>query len=283
MIPENTRVLPGRHFALTMHCQVENELYGYAEENRKTRPLIMAAPDTCRGQTVALCGAGPSLDPDEVRASGCDHVFAVNSAAPWLMENGVPVTAALAIDQTAQLLEEWKTTYPMVYYVASTVDPEVVKHLRAEDRTVVFFHNAVGMETGHDSEFDYYCHRWPPTYMVGYGSTVLTRVVGLVRWMGFEHIHIYGADHALSDDIAHANGETYQQAYGNPVLVHGEIAGKRWVTRPDMLMAAVHLARLTRANPETITLHGETLPGAILHMTEDELDAVCSQVAHPRG
>jgi len=280
-LPPNTRRLPGRLFSLTMTCPVDGSLMDYSEENRKTRPLITAAPDTCKGQTVALCGAGPSLDPKEVLASGCDHVMAVNSAAPWLYEQGVPVTAAIAIDQTEQLLVEWQQAYPMVYYVASTVDPAVVKHLQKHDRMVVFFHNAVGMATpGYQNEFAYYCQRWPPTLMVGYGSTVLTRVVGLMKWFGFEHVHVFGGDHAVTEDlVAHANGETTREAYGNPILVHGEINGRRWVTRPDMLMAAVHLAKLAKHNPDTITLHGDTLPGAIIGFTDDEMDAVCSQLA----
>jgi hypothetical protein len=116
--------------------------------------------------------------------------------------------------------------------------------------------------------------------MLGYGSTVLTRVIGLMTWMGFEHVHVFGADHAVTEDhIAHANGETIHEAYGNPVLVHGEIDGRRWITRPDMLMAAVHLARLVRDDPGVVTLHGDTLPGAILHMTDEELDAVCRSLA----
>jgi hypothetical protein len=273
----------GWHPGIEMRSPVGNHLQAYATANVKTRPLRVALEDAFKGETLALCGAGPSL-PDHI--NGVDRIFACNSALPWLVERGVPVTAGVGIDQTRGMITEWADPPDVPYFLASTVDPELVKHLQSHGREVVFFHNCVGFK----DEFKWYCEHWPGTYLVGRGWTVVGRFIGLAEWMGFERIDIYGADHAFSGaaprgtpagahDTTHANGTLASEAYTEPLIMEGEIDGRVWRTRPDMLMAAVDLARQVNESDGRIRLMGDTLPAALLDKDDAFLDQVIRSLA----
>lgn len=252
---------------------VQDKLEGYARANAATRPLIVATPGIYAGQTLALCGAGPSLADN--LPTGADHVWACNSALPYLVARGCSVSAGVGIDQTAGLLNEWADPPAVPYYLASTVDPELVKHLRAHDRQCIFFHSYVGLV----DEFEMYREAWPPAFCVTDGHTVIQRALILARWMGFAAVDVYGADCALRDGVTHANGVTAEDAYGPHVVMEGTIDGRLWRTRPDMLMAAVELARFARDDLGAVRLVGDTLPAALVDKPEAYLDDVCRRLA----
>ena len=259
---------------IELKCPVEHKLRDYVDENLKTRPLIVVTPDSFKGKTLALCGAGPSLRDHEV--TGTDYIFACNSALPYLVSRGVNVTAGVGIDQTPGLLNEWRYPPDVPYYVASSCDPALIQHLRANGRHCIFFHNFVGLQTdGVCDEFQHYCNTWPTTFMVGKGFSVVSRFIGVAQWMGFEHIDVYGADHCFgADDMAHATGESAKDAYGQPIIMDGEIDGRRFRTRPDMLLGAVDLARRARDSNGAIRLIGDTLPNALIEKDDKYLDQV---------
>jgi hypothetical protein len=262
---------------IELRSPVQDKLRGYVDANRVTDPARMVTPAMRVGHTVAICGAGPSLGhADWQFHKTADALWACNSALPWLDGRGVPITAALGIDQTDGLIREWADPPDVPYYLASSVDPALVAHLESHGRTVSFFHNHVGFMPG---EFDYYCQTYPPTLMVGEGFTVVSRAIGLALWMGYERIDVYGADCAFSEnDTAHANGEVATTAYHNPLIMSGEINGRTWRTRPDMLMDAVHLVRRVRQANGRIRLMGDTLPVALLGKDDATLDLVAERL-----
>lgn len=279
-VTANLSVIRDPNNGIELRSPVQGKMRGYIDENLKTRPLGVVLPDSYKGQTLALCGAGPSLR--GVEFNGADHIFACNSALPYLVSRGVKVSAGVGIDQTPGLLEEWKYPPNVPYYVASSCDPALIKHLQAHDRQCFFFHNFVGLanEKGESDEYDYYCATWPTTYMVAQGYTVVSRFIGVAQWMGFEQIDIYGADHAFGpNDETHANGELATKAYINPLIMEGEIDGRMWRTRPDMLLAAVELVRRVRDSDGRIRLIGDTLPNALLDKDDAFLDQVCRTLA----
>ena len=268
-------VVPQPPIGIELKCPVEHKLRDYVAENLKTRPLMVVAPDAFKGKTLALCGAGPSLRTQEIK--DVDYIFACNSALPYLVSRGVAVTAGVGIDQTPGLLREWRYPPDVPYYVATSCDPALIRHLRANGRHCIFFHNFVGLKNdeGDCDEFEHYCSTWPTMFMVGKGFSVVSRFIGVAEWMGFTRIDIYGADHAFGpDDIAHANGETAKDAYGQPIIMEGEIGGRVWRTRPDMLLGAVDLARRARESNGTIRLIGDTLPALLLDKDDKYLDQV---------
>jgi uncharacterized Rossmann fold enzyme len=261
---------------IELRSPVQDKLRGYVDANRVSDPARMVTPAMRVGHTVAICGAGPSLKHADFL--GADAVWACNSAAPFLYwRMGRRVDVAIGIDQTDGLLREWANALIDVpYYLASSVDPALVQHLESHGRTVSFFHNHVGFMAG---EFDYYCQTYPPTLMVGEGFTVVSRAIGLALWMGYERIDVYGADCAFSEnDTAHANGEVATTAYHNPLIMAGEINGRTWRTRPDMLMDAVHLVRRVRQANGRIRLMGDTLPVALLGKDDATLDLVAERL-----
>jgi hypothetical protein len=226
-----------------------------------------------RGHSVAICGAGPSLARADIH--GVDVVWACNSALDYVAGTDLPLVG-IGIDQTKGLLREWRTTYAVPYYLASSVDPGLVKHLEAHGRSVSFFHNHVGFAA---DEFEHYCATYPPTLMVGEGFTVVSRAIGLALWMGYERVDVYGADCAFGDnDVTHANGDVATDAYHNPLIMAGEINGRTWRTRPDMLMDAVHLVRRVRQANGRIRLMGDTLPVALLGKDDATLDLVAERL-----
>lgn len=253
---------------------VTDKLEGYARVNRLGTPT-MVEQNKFLGQTVALCGAGPSLASHKIE--GVTQIWAINSAAPYLEARGEQVTGALTIDQTDGMMRDWAEPVNAVHYLASTCDPELVMHLTDRGREVVFFHNHVGFS---DNEHEYYSEYWPPSLMLGEGSISVARFIGLAMWMGFQRIDIYGADCAFGEgDIAHVNGETAAEAWGAPTLMEGNIDGRTWRTRPDMLMGAVDIARKAKRSEGRIRLIGDTLPVALLGHEDSYLDQIMRRLA----
>jgi len=254
---------------IELHNPVTDRLASFALANLAAALPEMVRPMEFAGQSLALCGAGPSLR--GATLDGYDRVWACNSALPYLVEAGAKVDAAVGIDQTPGLLREWGSAPDVTYLVASTCDPALVAHLRAHGRRVVFFHNCVGF----DGEMHHYCEEWPPAFMVASGATVVSRVIGLAGWMGFSRVGVYGADCAFgAGDLVHANGDGPHEAYGNPLMMQGEIDGRVWRTRPDMLLGAVDLVRRVRASNGAIRLFGDTLPNALMTKDDAFLDEV---------
>lgn len=266
---------PRQLMGIELKNPVSDRLRDYAYANRA---IAGAAPEVVQrnaflGETLALCGAGPSLDPKLIR--GINKIWACNSALPWLMQQGVPVDTGVGIDQSPGLLREWSDPPEVTYYLASTVDPELTRYLQERGRRIVWFHNYVAWAETADEEFGHYNNDWPEAYMLGTGATVVPRVVGLAAWLGFERIDVHGADCALGEgDVAHANGETAVEAFGPHILMGGDINGRYWRTRPDLLMAAVDLARCVQKNPGHVRLIGDTLAVALCPKPDSYLDEV---------
>jgi hypothetical protein len=280
--PEIAHAAKPLRMPIKLENPVEGRLRDYIIENRKAPDLEVVQQDAFVGKSVAICGAGPSLRDETIR--GASHVWACNSALPYLVAQGAHVTAGVGIDQTPGLLREWAEPPDVPYYVASSCDPYLVAHLRAKGRRVIFFHNHVGCDapagTEHAREFDLYNETWPFMCMVGEGFSVVSRAIGLAQWMGYERVDVYGADCALGpDDLAHANGESAIEAYVRPLLMEATIDDRLWRTRPDMLMDAVHLARRTQQSAGRVRLIGDTLPVFLLGKSTDYLDLVCRKLA----
>ena len=263
--PKRHLAVMGERIPVVLSNPVDHKLADYARENMRLQAELGIPMAVTK--VLALCGAGPSLK--RAKINGVDAVWACNSALPWMVREGMRVDAGIGMDQTPALLREWADPPDVTYYVASTCDPELVRHLKAHNRRVYFFHNAVGFE----GEIEHY-QSWPPGYILGHGATVVSRTVGLAGWLGFHRIDLYGVDCAFDGDIAHANGEDFREAYGNPLLLNADIDGTVWRTRPDMLMDAVDIVRLARAKNGLVRFQDGTLPAALFNKDEAFLDSV---------
>ena len=270
---------------IELRSPVQDHLKGYAEANLHTPGLKSAAPDSYKGKTLALCGAGPSLRTAVIE--GVDEVFGCNSALTYLADKGQRVTGGVSVDQTDVMLRDWANPPDVPLFVASTCNPALITHLTKLGRDLRFFHNFVGFDTAKDAidntkeEFDYYCEHWPNnTIFVGSGMTVVSRFLAACPILGFERIDVYGVDCCFGeDDIAHANGESAETAYGLPIIQEGVINGRTYRTRPDMLMEAVIIAKMVKMSQGRVRLMGDTLPVALLGKSDEFLDSVCVRLA----
>jgi hypothetical protein len=122
---------------------------------------------------------------------------------------------------------------------------------------------------------------YPTSVQVGYGLNSVPRAVCLAVFLGFASIKVYGADCACApaDPMPPVNSAAYAPwlaglriypdrpfpaHYGQTLMAQSArpIGGRYWVTRPDMVMSALHLVELARMFPQ-ITLMGDTLPVAL--------------------
>lgn len=268
--------LPGVLQAIQFTNPLADQFKAFCVANRKRCAIQMARRNAFPGESLALCAPGPALA-DAIRdgaLEGFDQVWACNSAVTYLADHGVRVDGAVGIDQTLGLKREWARVVDTTYYVASSVHPETIAHLVGKGARLRWFHNACGIP----NELSYYRRQWPrPSCVMSHGANVCPRTIGLAFWMGFATVDVFGANCALGDnDVAHANGESATDAYGAQFISQGVIDGRVWRTRPDMLLAAVDLARFTRTHP--VTLHGDTLANALVDKDDGFLDLVMRRI-----
>lgn len=291
----------------TTRCELRlpnlTRLFDHVRSNAGGTP-VMVRPNSHVGQTVAICGAGPSLRDDFLNTlPATDHVWACNSALPYLMDQRVRVTHGFTIDQGEEMLgpQEWQRTFPVRYLCASCVTPALIAHLRQANRKIQFFHSYLGVpdpddyvprEAGERYEMALYRNHYPPSVQVGHGLNSVPRAVCLALVMGFSRILVYGADCAARPDYAplpqrivpgayaawlrglilYADGRSAADAYGDDVVMaEAVIDGRRWHTRPDMVISAMHLLDLARVYPGRITYIGDTLPNVLARQDADFL------------
>jgi len=257
---------------------------------------VMAAPGTARGRTVSICGAGPSLAAELANLQGSDDVWACNSALPYLMDRDQRVTHAFGIDQGEAMLgpDEWQRTFPVHYYVASSVHPKLVRHLTRRHRRLTFFHSYLGIPDDPawvrpadcppdvTQEMYLYTRKYQDSVQVGYGLNAVPRAVCLALFLGYDQIRVYGADCACQPDapkmpmmatpeyadwmrglVMYADGRTAATYGTDAVMAEAVIDGRRWHTRPDMVISARHLIDLCTQYAGRVILYGDTLPTVI--------------------
>jgi hypothetical protein len=249
------------------------------------------------GQRVVIAGAGPSLR--ELSAlPPADEFWACNSALPYLVDHGWPVTHGVTIDQGERMLEpaEWGRARVPAYYCASSVHPRVVQFLRQTGSRVTFFHSLLGVDNPSDwagaidsggqrvTNYELWLYRslYPTSVQVGHGLNSVPRAVCLALAMGFADIFVVGADCGMPDGapmpeygtpaygawmdqlVMYADGRTAGQCYGHhDPIAEAVFEGRRWHTRADMVISATHLLELQRDFPGRITLLGDTLPNVM--------------------
>lgn len=260
---------------------------------------LVAGVDTHQGKSVVICGAGPSLL--EHAAEYCataDEVWGCNSALPTLLAHGHRVTHGFAVDQTPEMVQEWRTAPDVEYLIASTVHVHLTEFLRMKGRRIRFFHNYVGIQKPHvqwedatgtlkRAEYEdwLYALLYPGTVRAGSGLNAVTRAIDVALAMGFDSITVLGADCALrvkrpmpdcaigspehlawlTEDVQmHADGGHALASNATMMTLSGEIDGRLWTSKPDMLISAEFLVRMARRWPK-IRLVGDTLPNALMH------------------
>ena len=144
---------------------------------------------------------------------------------------------------------------------------------------------------------------YPATVCTGAGLNAVNRALALALYRGFSTITLIGTDCAcitgatsmppegpdsepykawLKEQIMYPPGNipsmsatTVYDTYGHDAaLLEGVIDGRRWTTRPDMIISAINLVRLKQEHGSRIELVGDTLPNAILGKSEEFMKAL---------
>lgn len=255
------------------------------------------------GQTIVICGAGPSLR--DAVLPDADEVWACNSALNFLMARGERVTHGVTIDQGRAMLDgwEWGRSYPVGYYLASSVHPDLVAKLRADGRALTFFHSFLGVPAPEDwapregfGGYEDWLYRklYPASCCVGQGLNTVPRAVCLALALGAASIEVYGADCACAPDgepvpclpgepgyaewldslVMYADGRTPRWYGDETPMAEAELGGHRWHSRPDMVVSAMHMLELQRVYPGRITYHGDTMIEALRGVDPRRLPAL---------
>lgn len=302
-LEELERVKPGEAAAVVARLTVDGKAPEAIPMAMALREAItthcteqfVVAKDSAVGQHLVLCGAGPSLA--EHAAEWCpqgDQVWGCNSALVWLHDQGHKVTHGFTVDQTPHMLEEWLTTPPVEYLLATTVHPHLTELLRHRGHRVRFFHNYAGVEgppvvqDGEAMEYEdwLYSILYPATIRAGSGLNSVNRALDLALFAGFERITVLGADCALkrlrppptgsiagtaehrdwlrTGLVMHADGGHAMASGASEMTLDGEIDGRVWTSKPDMLFSAVDCVDVARAHPGRITFIGDTLVNALM-------------------
>ena len=136
-----------------------------------------------------------------------------------------------------------------------------------------------------------YLSLYPGTLRVGSGLNTVTRAMDLAIAMGFERITVLGADCALrikrplprdteqgsaehlawlrEETVMHADGGHALASGATPVTLGGEIDGRWWESKPDMMISAVFMVKMQQHYGEDRLIYvGDTLPNALKGKSE---------------
>lgn len=142
-------------------------------------------------EKVAICSAGPSLDPIQLKQFIADNptakIVAVKHSIERLKRWGIKPWACILLDPRAHVEKFVQEPDPdVIYFVSSMVHPSVVKTLNRSNAKVIGYHALVGA-----GEIDMLADG---TLMIAGGSATATRGISLLETLGFRDFHLFGYD-----------------------------------------------------------------------------------------
>lgn len=141
-------------------------------------PVCAKSPE--RTDHISIVGAGPSVRDYLDELTG--EIWAVNGAYDWLVSEGIIPTGFVGIDPLPGLAEYVEHAQPeTTFYIASPCDISVFDRL--DGFNVMLWHPQA-------EDMKYPVGEW----VVGGGSSALTRAPFLAHLLGYRDMTIYGAD-----------------------------------------------------------------------------------------
>jgi hypothetical protein len=154
--------------------------------------LITTWLDMCKtdNEEIVIANAGPSLNPEEIRPfydKGI-KIVAVKHALEQLLNADIIPWACILLDPREHVKEFVK--HPKVnqinWFVASMVNPEVVKLLKEQNCKIYGYHAYVGADEHLILPKD---HK-----LICGGSATCTRGIAVLDWLGFKKFHLFAYD-----------------------------------------------------------------------------------------
>ena len=180
----------------------------FAEPHDRVGVIVAGGPSLRRGlgDIAALQEAGAK-------------VFAVNRVPEFLLENGMTPDAHVLLEGIPDAIEFVNSTVKMERYYSSQCDPSVLD--AAGDELVLWTPYIEGIDQAIPDLTG---------ALIGGGVTVGTRAIGLLFFMGYRTIHIFGLDSSCEGDAEHAYG---QIEFGRVLDV--VMNGKKYRAPPQMI------------------------------------------------
>jgi hypothetical protein len=175
-------------------------------------PRCEPAPE--RTDKLAIVGSAPSVLEHLAELRGWPgEIWAINGAYNFLQDHGVVAQGFIGVDPLPGLAEYVQRAQPQTtFYLSGLCDLAVFDRLDGFPVRVWFPEQmSVGYPEG--------------LWLVGGGTTAITRAPFLARMLGFRDITIYGADSSFSDGRYCYQHGTYGEdsiAPINRVMVNGE-------------------------------------------------------------
>jgi hypothetical protein len=220
-----------------------------------------------KGLTLVIAGAGPSLSKAYKQIKKADHVWGCNSATNWLVDQKWKCTHGIAIDASPRMFGEvWIEPHPMEYLLATTVNPLLTDHILAHDHSVEFFHSA--RSTLNE---ELLCNvLYPDAPICKSGLNVANRAIELAVWMGYRKIYMAGCDNAMTESgIMYTDG---RGPHAMDAIIDGTIDGRKWKTKPDMLLSACSMAQAKWSLGSRLEFIGNVLPATLARKDQAFMD-----------
>lgn len=222
-------------------------------------------------ETVIICSAGPSLDPEQVRPyyDAGYKIVAVKHAINKLLAAGITPWACVLLDPREHVKDfVTKPSKDTIYFVASMCQPSVVQELQRHGATIYGYHAGVG--AGEDG----FLPKW--SQIVNGGSAAATRGMFLMDNLGFRKFILFGYDlcEYTKPNLSELDTNGNNKYYEIPLEVEGAYGVKHvrtfW-TKGEFLAQIQELRDIIRNGMFNILdVKGEgVFPWMFKHMSEN--------------
>lgn len=205
-----------------VRCNTENEQIKRNIEYALSLNLPELTQQVEHDGSVCIVGGAPSVKnyiPELAgRAQNGQQIWALNNAAKFLSDNGVPVHGQWLVDARA--------------LNARFVIGEGLKFIASQCHRDTFDAALPNVMLYHDANGDEFIPRTRPVSMLGGGTTVAIKALCGAYALGYRKIHLYGMDSSHDGDAHHA----YEQPENdNDGAVEVSVAGKTFMAAPWMI------------------------------------------------
>lgn len=234
-------------------CVVDGEGLDRNLTSVLARGLPQCREQPARAGRLAVVGGSPSVREflDELRGWP-GEIWAINGAYDFLLEHGIVPHGFIGVDPLPGLAEYVRNARrETTFYLSGLLDPSVFDAL-AGNKVELWFPEQDAV-------------KWPPgLWLVGGGTTAMTRVPFLARLLGWRDIAIFGADSSFTGDrYCYGYGKYGEDSKANVLKVR---VGDEWFDTELGLMKQV-------AQLGVIAQHFDSDKGVISFRCRGLLDA----------
>ena len=249
------------------------------ENYKKGIPDLWAITQKSKG-AVAIVSGGPSVDDElgalkKMKADGVP-IMCIARMYPWCIDNGLGPNYVVAMDSTADQIKGFDRINPdTTHLMCSVVHPSLGEKL-SKEKTYIWDNQDEPKIRDMRQKSGYLT-----ASVIGAGGTVTVSCLSLAINLGFDDIHIFGADCMYKSlDHVHARGISGPSAKMYPEQV--TIEGKQYFTSPTMLIFVHNMLDMVWAAHEqgvlkNIKFHGDSLINVMWDgkfLTEKEVEEI---------